>query len=76
MLYLFLTVIEEMFNGVGVDEILRDLNIANLEELWDEVVRQSVIREEFIEQLDATLNDVEEDRTQQVGRQVEYYSPS
>lgn len=51
---------------MSVNEILRDLNIVNLEELWDKIVHQSVVREEYIEQLDATLNDIEKDRARQV----------
>jgi hypothetical protein len=59
-------VIEGFFSGVSADEVLRDLSIVDLKQLWDKIVHQSVIREDLIDQLDTGLNDIEKDRAQLV----------
>lgn len=59
-------VIEGLFSGVSAEDVLQKLNIVDVEELWDKILCQSAIREEFIENLDSSLSAIERDRVQQV----------
>lgn len=59
-------VIEGMFSRVSTDEVLKGQTIMDLEQLWKEITGQSAVREQHIQHLEVSLNEVERERTQRI----------
>ena len=57
-----------------MDEVLKKLNIHDLEKLWVEVVSQSPIRADFIQKLDVELQAVEKERAHLVRARNQFLS--
>lgn len=66
MIYFLFAVIVDIFSRTSAVEVLQDLSMPDMEEVWTEIASQSEIREEYIKQLHSALHAVETDRIQLV----------